>query len=259
MKLLLISGHGAGDPGATSSIGGVAYRESDQTRRVTAALQAALTAYCDVTVYPTDRNAFEDHKKGTLAAVAQFSRYDYVLEIHFNAIKAGAADGKTKGVECYVTTTEEKTDVEEAVCAAVAACGLTNRGVRRKNWSVISDAWRAGVSAALLEVCFIDDPDDMAVYTAKFQAIVDAIASAIIDIFHLTKGDENMTYDTFKKYMDQYLIKRAAQQPSDWSSEARAWAEENGIIQGDDQGRKKYKSWPTREELIEILYRMSAG
>ena len=255
MKLLLISGHGAGDPGATSSIGGVAYRESDQTRRVTAALQASLAAYCDVTVYPTDRNAFEDHNKGTLAAVAQFSRYDYVLEIHFNAVKAGAADGKTKGVECYVTTSEEKTDVEEAVCAAVAACGLTNRGVRRKNWSVISDARRAGVSAALLEVCFIDDPDDMAVYTSKFQTIVNTIASAIVSCFNLKKEEPSVTYETFKEYMDQYLSSLASQQPSDWSKDAREWAEENGIIQGDDKGRKKYKSSITREEAVAILYR----
>ena len=152
MKLLLISGHGAGDPGATSSIGGVAYREADQTRRVTAALQAALTAYCDVTVYPTDRNAFEDHKKGTLAAVAQFSRYDYALEIHFNAALAGAADGVTKGVECYVPTGQSDTALASALCAAVSARGMKNRGVKKKNWSVIYTAHRAGVKAALLEV-----------------------------------------------------------------------------------------------------------
>ena len=229
MKLLLISGHGAGDPGATSSIGGVAYREADQTRHVTAALQTALAAYCDVTVYPTDRNAFEDHKKGTLAAVAQFSRYDYVLEIHFNAIKAGAADGKTKGVECYVTTTEEKTDVEEAVCAAMAACGLTNRGVRRKNWSVISDAWRAGVSAALLEVCFIDDPDDMAVYTAKFQAIVDAIAGAIATSYNLKKEDDTMTgkeiYDALNEYTKTLPL-------PEWAEKEFAEAVAAGITDG---------------------------
>ena len=229
MKLLLISGHGAGDPGATSSIGGVAYRESDQTRRVTAALQAALTAYCDVTVYPTDRNAFEDHKKGTLAAVAQFSRYDYVLEVHFNAVKAGAADGKTKGVECYVTTPEEKTDVEAAVCAAVAACGLANRGVKRKNWSVIADARRAGVSAALLEVCFIDDPDDMAVYNSKFQAIVDAIAGAIATSYNLKKEDDTMTgkeiYDALNEYTKTLPL-------PEWAEKEFAEAVAAGITDG---------------------------
>ena len=259
MKLLLISGHGAGDPGATSSIGGVAYQEADETRRVTAPLSKALAAYCDVTVYPTDRNAYEDYRKGTLTALAGFSAYDYVLEVHFNALKAVTADGKTKGVECYVPAGQSDTALASALCAGIAARGLKNRGVKKKNWSVIYTAHRSGTPAALLEVCFLDDADDMALYTARFNAIVQSMAEAVIDTYHLKKEEEAVTYDTFKEYMDQYLIERAAQKPSEWSADARAWAEEKGIIQGDDKGRKKYKSWPTREELIEILYRISAG
>lgn len=259
MKLLLISGHGAGDPGAVATVGGRSYREADETRKVTSALSKALRPYCAVTVYPTDRNAYEDYRKGTLSAVAQFSRYDYVLEVHFNALSLSLSDGVTKGVECYVPTGQSDTALASALCAAVSARGMKNRGVKKKNWSVIYTAHRAGGKAVLLEVCFLDDADDMAVYTARFQAIVQGMAEAIIDTYHLKKEEEAVTYDTFKEYMDQYLIERAAQQPSDWSSEARAWAEEKGIIKGDDQGRKKYKSWPTREELTEILYRMSAG
>ena len=256
MKLLLISGHGAGDPGATATIGGVGYRETDETRKVTAALKKALDGYCTVTVYPTDRNAYEDYKKGTISAVAQFSRYDYVLEVHFNALTLSLSDGVTKGVECYVPTGQSDTSLASSLCAGIAARGLKNRGVKKKNWSVIYTAHRAGTPAALLEVCFIDDADDMTIYTARFQAIISAMAGAIIDTYHLKKEEEAVTYDAFKEYMDQYLMERAAQKPADWSAEARAWAEEKGIIRGDDKGRKKYKSWPTREELIEILYRM---
>ena len=229
MKLLLISGHGAGDPGATSSIGGVAYREADQTRRVTAALQTALTAYCDVTVYPTDRNAFEDHKKGTLAAVAQFSRYDYALEIHFNAALAGAADGKTKGVECYIPVGAESDSVETSICKAVASVGLTNRGVKRYNWAVISKARQSGTRAALLEVCFIDDPDDMAVYNSKFQAIVDAIAGAIATSYNLKKEDDTMTgkeiYDALNEYTKTLPL-------PEWAEKEFAEAVAAGITDG---------------------------
>lgn len=229
MKLLLISGHGAGDPGATSSIGGVAYREADQTRRVTAALQAALTDYCDVTVYPTDRNAFEDHKKGTLAAVAQFSKYDYVLEIHFNALSASAADGKIKGVECYIPVGAESDSVETAICKAVASVGLTNRGVKRYNWAVISKARQSGTRAALLEVCFIDDPDDMAVYNSKFQAIVDAIAGAIATSYNLKKEDDTMTgkeiYDALNEYTKTLPL-------PEWAEKEFAEAVAAGITDG---------------------------
>ena len=190
MNLLLISGHGAGDPGVTAAIHGRAYREADEARKVTAALREALEGSCSVTVYPTDRNAFEDYKKGTLSAVARFPQYDYVLEIHFNALQGGAADGRTKGVECYVTTSEPGAAVEHAITNRVSACGLTNRGVKRKDWSVIRTARKAGVPAALLEVCFLDDPDDMAVYTAKFRQIVEGIAEAVREGFGLRKEAE---------------------------------------------------------------------
>lgn len=186
MKILLISGHGAGDPGAVATIGDRVYREADEARSVTAGLANALRGVAGVTIYPTDRNAFEDYRKGTLASVARFSQYDYVLEIHFNALRVDTGDGKTKGVECYVTTAEKGTTVEEAICRNVAAVGLRNRGVKRKNWSVIQAAKHAGVSAALLEVCFLDDADDMQVYTAKREQIVQAIAKGVRDGFGLT-------------------------------------------------------------------------
>lgn len=189
MNLLLISGHGAGDPGATSYITGRTRREADETRRVTAAVAKALDGYCGVTIYPTDRNAYDDYRKGTLAAVAQFSRYDCVLEIHFNALSAAPSDGSTKGVECYVPTAQTDSTFAAALCRNLAALGLRNRGVKRKNWSVIHTAQRTGTPAALLEVCFIDDPDDMAIYTAQFDTLADAIAQAVISTYHLTREE----------------------------------------------------------------------
>ena len=189
MKILLISGHGTGDPGATANVNGKSYQEADETRKVTSGLAKALKGVADVTVYPTDRNAFNDYKKGTLVSIAQFSKYKYVLEIHFNAFKKDAGDGATKGVECYVTTAENGIGVEEAICKRVAAVGLKNRGVKRKNYSVIQTAKKAGVSSALLEVCFLDDANNMKVYAAKQDKIIQAIAQGIMDGFCLKKTE----------------------------------------------------------------------
>ena len=47
---------------------------------------------------------------------------------------------------------------------------------------------------------------------------------------------------------------RGKQPPSEWSEEAREWAEKSGIIAGDENGEKKYKKACTREELVQILY-----
>lgn len=223
MKILLISGHGAGDPGAVSSINGVTYQEVDETRKMTAAIKQALGSYAEVQIYPTDRNANEDYKKGTLASVAQFSKYDYVLEIHLNAFQAGASDGKTKGVECYVTSAETGITVEETICEKVAAVGLTNRGVKRTNFNVIRAAKSAGVSSALLEVCFIDDPDDMAVYTAYRDEIAAAIADGIREGFGLEEG----TTDT---PTTPPAANNETEEP--WYTDVMNWAKENGIMDG---------------------------
>ena len=254
MKLLLIAGHGAGDPGAV----GNSYQEATETRKVVAALSQALEGCCDVDTYPTDRNAYSDYKAGQLSKTAQFARYDYVLEIHFNAVKASTADGKTKGTEIYVTTAEPSTAVEQAMVAAIAAVGLTNRGVKRNTWAVINQARKAGTSSALLEICFIDDADDMAIYAAKQSDIVEAIAMSIIDGFGLQrpeqKQEETMTYEQWKAFAQRYEAEQAAQAPSQWSAADREWAENNGVVAG--AGKKMdYMSHVTKEEVTAMCHR----
>ena len=180
MRILLIAGHGAGDPGALGTCQGRSCREADETRKLTAALKTALQGSAEVTVYPTDRNAYQDYRAGTLRTTAQFSRYDYVLEVHFNASLPSAADGENKGTEIFVTASEAGTTVEEAILRELATLGLRDRGVKRQDWAVIRTAKASGVSAALLEVCFIDDPDDMAIYAAQgAERAASAVAAGI--------------------------------------------------------------------------------
>lgn len=229
MKLLLIAGHGAGDPGAV----GNGYQEAAEARKVVAALVEALEGCCDVDTYPTSRNAYTDYKAGQLNATAQFGQYDYVLEIHFNAVKASTADGKTKGTEIYVTTVEPGTAVEQAMVAAIAAVGLANRGVQRYNWAVINQARKAGVSSALLEICFIDDPDDMAVYAAKQAEIVEAIAMSIIDGFGLQRPEpEQEETMTGKEIYDALNAYTATLPVPDWAKDLLEQAKAAGITDG---------------------------
>ena len=68
--------------------------------------------------------------------------------------------------------------------------------------------------------------------------------------------EEEMTQDQFNKMMDNYLAQLAEKPPSDWSAEARNWAEENGLIQGDDMGNLQYKSFCTREQMVIFLKRL---
>jgi len=62
-----------------------------------------------------------------------------------------------------------------------------------------------------------------------------------------------ITQDEFNEMLDNYLAQRAEDKPSEWSEDARKWAESNNIIIGDENGNKKYESFITKEELVVVL------
>jgi len=179
MKLLLIAGHGAGDPGATATYAGKRYREADETRDLAARLASELNRRFEITVtqFDPEKNAYTELQRGRSLA-ASFSDCDYVLELHFNASGANAADGRRKGTECYIPVGGEAGPAA-ALCAVLQPLGFPNRGVKQKNFAVISAAKRAGVPAALLEVCFLDDPDDCSLWLQNKDAVAAALAEGL--------------------------------------------------------------------------------
>ena len=74
----------------------------------------------------------------------------------------------------------------------------------------------------------------------------------------LFEEEETMTQEMFNQLMEGYLSQLRQQPPSDWSKDARAWAENNGLIQGDEQGNKAYKMFVTREQMAVLLCRLNS-
>ena len=64
-----------------------------------------------------------------------------------------------------------------------------------------------------------------------------------------------MTQEQFDTMMNNWLERRANESAADFSAEARAWAESTGLILGDVTGRKQYKSFCTREQMLVFLHR----
>lgn len=213
MKILLIAGHGQGDPGAM----GNGYKEADLTREVVKLLKPQLDKYADVTI--------ADPSKNWLNNKMDFSPFYYVLEIHFNAgVNDKKGNNGTTGTEIYITTSEKTHGVETEIVKGISSIGFKNRGVKRKNWTVINRAKNQGVSSALLEVCFIDDADDMWLYQKKKNEIVKAIATGIIKGFGLEEettddvaiiknkiglADETIEYLKAYKFGDELIRKIA--------------------------------------------------
>lgn len=179
LRILLIAGHGAGDPGA------VGYgTEATETRRVLNEVKALFGGYdVIVDVYPTNRNAYADIGNGTLQV--NFANYDYIFEIHFNS----AANPEATGVEIWVTTAEQGITVEQAIVNKVAALGHSNRGVKREDFRVIRTAKNKGTSAALIETCFISNQGDMNRYNSNFTKVCNAMVEGIAEGFGLSKKD----------------------------------------------------------------------
>ncbi len=184
MKILLIAGHGQGDPGAC----GCGHQEANLTREVVAMVKPKLERYAEVVVADTSVNWFNNKSSLPLSGV------NYALEVHFNAcVNDQDGNGVTTGTEIYVTTREEGVTVESGIVEKISALGLKNRGVKKKNWSVINYIKNKGISSALLETCFIDDKDDMLVYLSKKNQIADAIVDGIVEGFGLKKIEEPNT------------------------------------------------------------------
>ena len=203
MKVLLIAGHGAGDSGAV----GNGYKEADLTRKIVAALEPKLKKYCSVGVYPTSRNAYDDVQNGTFAnhVPGGIKSYNYVFEVHLNS-SADDPDGNgvTTGTEIYITSAEEGYTVETAILENVCSMGFRNRGVKRKDFSVIATCKNYGVSSALLESCFIDDQDDVDLLVPNIDKLAQKVVDGIADGFGLkASSGSNTSTGTSKKTISQ--------------------------------------------------------
>ena len=82
------------------------------------------------------------------------------------------------------------------------------------------------------------------------------IAAKVNAQLGVVEEDEDMTQEKFNEMMNNYLTELAEKNPNTYSADARVWAEKNGYIKGDEKGRKMYKKFMTREEMITVLYRI---
>lgn len=182
MKILLIAGHGAGDPGA----GGNGVWEADKTREALPLLRAALQARgITVTSYPVSRNCYADIKSGGGPKYA-FQNYDAVIEIHFNAY-----NGEAHGTETLYRTSK---GLATAIDKAIAEEGFTDRGPKlRTDLQNMNYAASLNVPYVLIETCFIDNKKDMALYEEKRQELWKAVGNAVADFYGIKKVTSKIT------------------------------------------------------------------
>ena len=131
---------------------------------------------------------------------------DINVSIHFNA---GANDkkgnGKSTGVEVLVYSKNSKAyDEATRICNKLAAYGFKNRGVKvREDLYVL----RKLENSLLIEVCFVDDKDDVDIYKNNVDKIAKSIAEALIN---KTITGEKVAVELPQKKDTSYIVRITA-------------------------------------------------
>lgn len=217
MKILLISGHGAGDSGAC----GCGFKEADLTRKATNILAGKLAAYdVSTTRYPVARDAYQDNRNGKLQV--DFSSFGLIVEVHFNSF-----NGSAHGTECLYKPSGMKT-LATKVSAAIASVGFLDRGAKqRTDLANMNRAAKLGVPYILIETCFIDNSADMKIYQQNLYTIWDKVAAAICSYYGIKKlansgGDAGET-GWIKKGKDWYCYEKGVPVKNAWRKDTKDW------------------------------------
>lgn len=263
MKILLIAGHGEGDPGAVA----LGYQEATLTRELLKLIRNKLSKYAEVFVFDVNKNPYAYFRKTKY----NFKKYDYVFEIHFNAAAYDrSGDGRTTGTEILVHYTEDIKNgctVEESILKHIASIGFRNRGIKPRSGLQNMNICKGnqGVSYALLETCFIDDKDDMELYAKRKDAVAYAVASGIAEGFGLSAPEspeqkeidevDEMTREELKELIIETVTEmnesKAKEPVGNWAADSFNKAKEKGILDGSAP-----KSPLTREQTAAVLDRL---
>ena len=172
MKLFVIAGHGAGDPGACAN----GYQEAERVR----ALAARIKAFGGdaVEVADTSRNWYADNGISSLTLGKDWA----AIELHQDSAAPSARGGH---VIIYGGYSADQYDKALAEFIGGFFPGRANTIVGRTDLANPKRAARRGINYRLLECCFISNAEDI----AKFNAQIDDVAKGILAAFGIASGD----------------------------------------------------------------------
>ena len=201
MKFNVHAGHGPDGKVACGAVGLI--KESTEARVVKDKVinylrKAGHTAY-DCTV---NNGTSQNDVLQQIVKKCNSRQVDLDVSIHFNAgANDKKGDGKSTGVEVYVYSKNSKAyDEASRICSKLAAIGFKNRGVKvNENLYFL----RKTKNSLLIEVCFVDDKDDVDIYNKNVDNIAKAIAEALIN----KPITEKVQVELPKKKETSYLVR----------------------------------------------------
>lgn len=168
MKIAIHAGHAAVGGGAIGAVGLISESVEDRLvkDKVIRMLQAQGHEVIDCTV---DKGTQSGVLNGIISKT-NAANADLNVSIHFNSgANRPAKDGKTTGTEVYIYDVNSKCkSTAQNIVNSIAQVGFKNRGVKvSKGLAFLS---RTKGESLLIECCFVDDGDDVALYNADTMA-----------------------------------------------------------------------------------------
>lgn len=170
-KHLVICGHGQGrtgyDLGAVNAKLGIT--EAGKVRELAKIMSKYSGQQID---FITEQNVY-DYRSITSIGKG----YDSITELHFNAF-----NGSAKGTEVLIQSSLAA-DKEDMAILSLLSRYFQNRGIKKVDWLYnANQAASRGYTYRLVEIAFIDNEQDMAIYENKKEDIAKGLVSAITGV-----------------------------------------------------------------------------
>lgn len=176
MRINVHAGHAAVGGGAIGAVGLI--NESVEDRIVKDKVIAMLREKGHQVVDCTVDKGTQSGVLNSIISKCNQNKVDLDISIHFNSgASRPVKDGKTTGTEVYIyNAASPSRDTAQSIVNAISKLGFKNRGV--KTSTSLRYLKKTKNPALLIECCFVDDGDDVALYDADQMAA--AIISGII-------------------------------------------------------------------------------
>lgn len=206
MRINVHAGHNPDGMPACGAVGLI--KEATEARAVKDRVIAKLASMGHIVRDCTCNNGTDQNdvlKKIVSACNAQDADLD--ISIHFNSdaeAEIQDPDGVTTGTEVLVySQSSASVPYAQRVVDSISALGLRNRGIKERPGLYVLRHTKA--PAMLIECCFVDDPEDVALYNADRMA--DAIVAGIVGQATETTADAAklaaMSQAEFVEYIGQ--------------------------------------------------------
>lgn len=208
-KLCFDYGHGGVDPGAVyngrkeaADVLTLGREVAEEMRKHSITVDETRTA--DTTVDLTQRSAFANRQN-----------YDYFISFHRNAFKPETGTGAETYV--YINAAEKTKALADKIQKALVAVGFVNRGVKTGNFHVLRET---KAPAVLIEIGFIDNTQDNALFDRKREEIIKGIAGAIMSQLGLAYIEESQ--NALDQALGLLVRNGILKSPEYWLENARA-------------------------------------